>query len=148
MDSQLWLIILVILGYWYPQTNGVDSDRTRDIQNPSGQPVPNDIPPKYLEIDFYPNQPMSENAAQAIEARDAQVGENRGITPYAESCANRIIQNKFSYQITGDVFIHIVSIMLMIPIVTHGKKKVHCGSSGWPGVDKMVFRELKKLLRP
>lgn len=77
-----------------PATNGVDSDRTRDIENPIGQPIPNDIAPKYREIDFYPNQIMAENASQAIQARDQHVGEQRGITPYAENCARRIIQKQ------------------------------------------------------
>lgn len=77
-----------------PATNGVDSDRTRDIENPIGQPVPNEIAPKYREIDFYPNQVMAQNAAAAIEARDQHIGEQRGITPYAEACARRIIQKQ------------------------------------------------------
>ena len=53
-----------------PATNGVDSDRTRDIENPIGQPVPNDVAPKYRNIDFYPNQIMAQNSAAAIEARE------------------------------------------------------------------------------
>lgn len=77
-----------------PATNGVDSDRTRDIENPIGQPVPNEIAPKYRNIDFYPNQVMAQNSASAIEARDIHIGEQRGITPYAENCARRIIQKQ------------------------------------------------------
>lgn len=77
-----------------PATNGVDSDRTRDIQNPIGQPTPIGIPPKYQQIDFYPNKPMADNANAAIQARDSKIGEQRGITPYAETCARCIIQSQ------------------------------------------------------